>query len=158
MRRNTTYPVIGRKFNYLTYLLITGVFLFCLTALYFIPKFALSIYGNNKSKEAVLIGLTIAFLGTVYGIIVSIDLLVNYRYNIKLAQSRILISDMLLLKQRSIEFEQIKSVQEDDYVYNIFFKAIVVTLKTGRKYKMLNFFVWRYSSAKSILLKIKRHL
>ncbi|MFT3705134.1 MAG: hypothetical protein QM802_22395 [Agriterribacter sp.] len=146
------------KFNYLTYLLIFVVFLFFLAALYLIPKFALTIFESNKNKAAVLTGLVFAFLGTIYGIIVLTDLLVNYRYRFKLTQSGILVSDMLLLKHRNIGFDQIKSAQEDQYVYNIFLKAIIITLKSGKKYKMLNFFVWQYHSTKNVLQKTKQSL
>ncbi len=143
------------KFNYLTYVLIFVVFIFFLTALYLIPKFAFIILDSNKNKTAVLIGLTFAFLGTIYGIIVLTDLLLNYRYKIKLTESGLVISDMLLLRHRDIQLDQIKRAQEDEYVYNIFLKAIVITLTTGKKYKMLNFFIWNYGSTKPILKKIK---
>ncbi|NTS42890.1 hypothetical protein HRG84_18525 [Flavisolibacter sp. BT320] len=146
------------KFNYLTYILMFVVFVLFLTGVYLIAKFAFIIFDSNKNKTAVLIGLTFAFLGTIYGIIVLLDLLINYRYKIKQTEGGLLISDMLFLRHKHIQLDQIKTAQEDEYVYNIFLKAIVVTLTTGKKFKMLNFFICNYSSTKPILKTTKRSI
>ena len=71
-------------------------------------------------------------------------------------KSGLFISDKLLFRHKDIEFAQVKTAQEDEYVYTIFLKAIVITLTTGEKYKMLNFFVLNYRSTKTALQKIKQ--
>ena len=132
------------------------VFVLFLTGLYLVAKFAFIIFDTNKNKTAVLIGLTFAFLGTSYGIFVLLDLLINYRYKIQQTEGGLLISDMLFLRHKHIQLNQIKTAQEDKYVYNIFLKAIVVTLTTGKKYRMLNFFICNYCSTKPKLKITKR--
>lgn len=143
------------KFNYLSYLVVFVVFLSSLTVLYLVLRYAPVFLGRENNEVVVIIGFTTAFFGGIYGIVGTTDLLINYRNKTRPAPDGILVSDMLVFKHKKIEYFEIKSAREDEYVHNVFLKAIVITLKTGKENKMLNFFVWPYSSAQAALNKYK---
>lgn len=144
------------KFNYVIYIILLFVLVGFLTALACSPKFFNIIVHAEKNKVAVIVGLVFGVLGVIYAIVVLVDLLLNYRYIIEPTRGGIMVTDIILRKKIIIDFPFIKAIQEDDYIYSMYLEAITVTLKTGKTYKMLNFFLWNYSVTKKALKTVKR--
>ena len=146
---------VKSTFNYITYTFIFCIFLFFATVTFFFPKGFLLVIQHEANHFALYIGALIAAIGLIYGLIVALDLLLNYRRKVSVSDRHLSIRDAIFFTKEEIDLGSVKYYYEDTYVYNWMFKAIVFELNTGRRVKVLNFFTWNYRDWKASLSKLK---
>lgn len=139
------------KFNYFTYLLCCIVLVLFLAVAFSLPKYIPIIMEKEQNRVPMYIGVSLIVIGVMYGLIVLFDLLIRYRYSIKIKAGALFIKDAIFFKQEEIYPDFIKGYYLDTYVYNWTFETLIIETYNGQRFRIINLFSLNYDKFKKIL-------
>jgi hypothetical protein len=147
---------VKTKFNYLSYFF---VFLTLGGFIYFLAMFTTLykiISNSEKNIAAVIIGMACVLIGLCYGIYVLTLVLYKFKYSIKIDNSYLTIFDPIKNRQTEFRFDFIENIQLENHFRGTVFTTLIITTKSGEKYKILNFFIWNFKDLRIALNKLKQ--
>ena len=127
--------------------------------IYLLSKF-LTIFQIIKTGETNLlpfyIGMTCFLFGLCYGIYVFVYTLFKFKNSVTFGKSHLTIKDTATNKKTEIHFDFIDNLLLEKYIYRTVFTALIITTKSGTKYRILNFFVWNFKDLRQELALLKK--
>jgi hypothetical protein len=102
------------------------------------------------------IGMTCVAFGLVYGVYVFCFTLSQFKKVISFEKNQLIVMDALTKKTVEIPFEFIDNLLLENFVYMTAFTSLTITIKSGKKYRILNFFTLNFKEIRSQLKLLKQ--
>ena len=82
--------------------------------------------------------------------------LFKFKNSVTFGKSHLTIKDTVTNKKTEIHFDFIDNLLLEKYIYRTVFTALIITTKSGTKYRILNFFVWNFKDLRQELALLKK--
>lgn len=144
------------RFNYFTYaLIILLLIVFVVVLSNYLTIFEI-IKKGERNLIPFYIGMTCVAIGLVYGIYIFCYALFNFKYIITFHRNQLTIKDALTKTQIELPFDIIDNLSLENFAYRTVFTTFSITTKSGKKYRILNFFILNFKDVRTELKSLKQ--
>jgi hypothetical protein len=125
----------------------------------FILSKYLTIFQIIKSGEKNLllfyIGMICVLVGLCYGVYVFVFTLFKFKHTVAFDKDQLIVRDILTNRKTEIPFCFIDNLMIENYVYRTVFSGLIITTKLGKKYSVLNLFIWNFKDVRREVRDLK---